>query len=147
MVKSIKGLERTISTLLDNDLATKHNKYEIEHDELEEAPIIELAENKFRVDPDVSVEDLFEYLKIEHLPETTYPSVGGMIYELSETLPEKGTVVKVTAIDDVLNEKNDYVSMIADLTFVVEKVEDNRIQKVLLEVSRREINEKDNKED
>lgn len=117
-----------------------------EHDEFEEAPIAELAENKFRVDPDVSVEDLFEYLKIEHLPETTYPSVGGMIYELSETLPEKGTVVKVTAIDDVLNEKNDYVSMIADLTFTVEKVEDNRIQKVLLEVSRREINEKDNKE-
>ena len=36
MVKSIKGLERTISTLLDNDLATKHDKYEIEHDELEE---------------------------------------------------------------------------------------------------------------
>ncbi len=118
-----------------------------EHDEFEEAPIAELAENKFRVDPDVAVEDLFEYLKIEHLPETTYPSVGGMIYELSETLPEKGTVVKVTAIDDVLNEKNDYVSMIADLTFTVEKVEDNRIQKVLLEVSRREINEKDNKED
>lgn len=36
MVKSIKGLERTISTLLDNDLATKHDKYTIEHDELEE---------------------------------------------------------------------------------------------------------------
>ena len=36
MVKSIKGLERTVSTLLDNDLATKHDKYTIEHDELEE---------------------------------------------------------------------------------------------------------------
>ena len=44
------------------------------------------------------------------------------------------------------NEKNEYVSMIADLTFTVEKVEDNRIQKVLLEVARREINEKDIKE-
>ena len=117
-----------------------------EHDEFEDNPITELAENKFRVDPDVSVEDLFEYLKIEHLPETSYPSVGGIIYELSETLPEKGTTVKVTAVDDVLNEKNEYVSMIADLTFTVEKVEDNRIQKVLLEVERREINEKENKE-
>lgn len=117
-----------------------------EHDEFEDNPITELAENKFRVDPDISVEDLFEYLKIEHLPETSYPSVGGIIYELSETLPEKGTTVKVTAVDDVLNEKNEYVSMIADLTFTVEKVEDNRIQKVLLEVERREINEKDNKD-
>lgn len=118
-----------------------------EHDEAEDTPITKLAENKFRVDPDIAVEDLFEYLKIEHLPETTYPSVGGIIYELSETLPEKGTVVKITAIDDVLNEKNEYVSMIADLTFTVEKVEDNRIQKVLLEVARREELERDSKED
>lgn len=117
-----------------------------EHDEAEDAPIIKMSENKFRVDPDVSVEDLFEFLQIEHLPETNYPSVGGIIYELSETLPEKGTVVKVTAVDDVLNEKNDYVSMIADLTFTVEKVEDNRIQKVVLTVERRELSEKEAKE-
>lgn len=118
-----------------------------EHDEAEDAPIIKISDDKFRVDPDIAVEDLFEFLKIEHLPETTYPSVGGIIYELSETLPEKGTVVKITAIDDVLNEKNEYVSMIADLTFTVEKVEDNRIQKVLLEVARREELERDSKED
>ena len=92
------------------------------------------------------IEDLFEYLKIEHLPETSYSSVGGIIYELSETLPEKGTVVEVTAVDDVLNEKNEYVSMIADLTFTVEKVEDNRIQKVLLTVERKEMTEKEVKE-
>lgn len=36
MVKSIKGLEETIGTLLDNDLATEHEKYEFEHDEIEE---------------------------------------------------------------------------------------------------------------
>ena len=35
MVKSIKKLESTIGTLLDNDLATKHDKYEFEHDEIE----------------------------------------------------------------------------------------------------------------
>lgn len=36
MVKSIKGLENTIGTLLQNDLVTKHGKYEVEHDEIEE---------------------------------------------------------------------------------------------------------------
>lgn len=107
-----------------------------EHDDTEDAPIVELADDKFKVSPDVSIEDLFEYLKIEHLPETNYSSVGGMIYELSESLPEKGTTVKITAIDDVLNEKNEYVSMIADLTFTVEAVEDNRIKKVTLSVKR-----------
>ena len=35
IVKSIKRLENTISTLLNNDLATIHEKYEFEHDEIE----------------------------------------------------------------------------------------------------------------
>lgn len=35
MVKGIRGLENTIGTLLDNNLATKHNKYSFEHDEIE----------------------------------------------------------------------------------------------------------------
>ncbi len=112
-----------------------------EHDEAEELPIQTISENKFRVNPDISIEDLFEYLKIEHLPETRYSSVGGMIYELSENLPEKGTVIKITAIDDVLNEHNDYISMIADLTFTVEEVEDNRIKKITLDIERREVEE------
>ena len=108
-----------------------------EHDDTEEEPIKQISENTYKVASDVSIEDLFEYLEIEHLPETTYPSVGGMVYELADSVPEKGTTVKITAVDDVLNEKNEYVSMIADLTFVVEEVEDDRIKKVILTVERR----------
>lgn len=109
-----------------------------EHDETEDAPVIKLDENKYRVNADISVEDLFDYLQIEHLPETAYPSVGGMIYELADTVPQKGLTVNITAVDDVLNEKNEYISMIADLTFVVDEVEDNRIKQVILTISRRE---------
>ena len=36
IVKSIKGLENTIGTLLENDLSVRHDKYEVEHDEIEE---------------------------------------------------------------------------------------------------------------
>ena len=108
-----------------------------EHDDTEEEPIKQISENEYEVASDVSIEDLFEYLEIEHLPETDYPSVGGMVYELSNTVPEKGITVKITAVDDVLNEKNEYVSMIADLTFGVEEVEDDRIKKVILKVERR----------
>lgn len=109
-----------------------------EHDDTEEVPVLKLAENKYSVKADISVEDLFKILEIEHLPETTYPSVAGMIYELSESVPENGTTVKITAIDDVLNDKNEYISMIADLTFVVDEVEENRIKKVILTIERRE---------
>ena len=35
IVKNIKKLENTIGTLLDNDLVTRHDKYEFEHDEIE----------------------------------------------------------------------------------------------------------------
>ena len=117
-----------------------------EHDDAEDAPIQKVNENKFKIDPGVSIEDLFEYLEIEHLPETKYSNVGGMIYELSETLPEKGTIVEITAVDDVLDEHNNYVSMIADLTFTVEKVEEDRIKKVILEVHRREQASKETEE-
>ena len=109
-----------------------------EHDETEDAQVVKLDENKYRVNADIPVEDLFEYLQIEHLPETKYPSVGGMIYELADSVPKKGLTVNITAIDDVLNEKNEYISMIADLTFVVDEVDDNRIKQVILTISRRE---------
>lgn len=107
-----------------------------EHDEAEQEPIIKLSENKFRIDPDVSVEELFEYLEIEHLPETQYSSVGGMIYELLETLPTVGATVKIQTIDDILNEHNDYESIVADLTFTVEACEDDRITDISLVVER-----------
>ena len=109
-----------------------------EHDDTETVSVLKLAEDKYSVSADISVEMLFEELSIEHLPETKYPSVGGMIYELSEVVPVVGTTVKVTAIDDILNDKNEYISMIADLTFVVEEVEDDRIKKVILTIERRE---------
>lgn len=36
IVNSINGLQNTIGTLLDNDLSIKHEKYDTEHDEIEE---------------------------------------------------------------------------------------------------------------
>lgn len=36
IVKNINGLQNTIGTLLDNDLSVKHEKYDFEHDEIEE---------------------------------------------------------------------------------------------------------------
>ena len=110
-----------------------------EHDADDGLSILKLENNKYRVSPDLSIEELFEYLEIEHLPETKYSSVGGMIYELSETLPKKDTVVSIKVEDDILDEHNNYITIKSNLTFTVEKVEDDRIQKLLLEVKQENI--------
>lgn len=118
-----------------------------EHDEAASEPIKKLSETEYIVDPDVSIEDLYEVLEIEHLPETSYSSVGGMLYELSESVLETNQEFKITAIDDILNEHNDYVQTITNLTFKITKMEDRRITEVKLTLERNgETIEEENKD-
>ena len=77
-------------------------------------------------------------MEIEHLPETNYSSVGGLIYELSESLPQVGTVVNLTVKDDVLDEKNNYVTTTSILTFTVDEMTDDRIERLILVITREE---------
>lgn len=108
-----------------------------EHDDEEvHEPIHQIAENTYILDPDVSVEDLYEHLEIEHLPETNYTSVGGMLYEMCNSVPETGKDIEVVAVDDILNSHNDYVQTITHLNFTITKMEDRRIAEVKLVVSR-----------
>ncbi|MBQ7466969.1 MAG: HlyC/CorC family transporter [Clostridia bacterium] len=115
--------------------------YDEHDDEVITEPIKKTGEDTYIVDPDVSVEDLYDYLEIEHLPETKYSSVGGMVYELLETLPEVGAKVEIIAIDDILNEHNDYEQIKTLLSFKITKTEDNRITELALEVTRQESEE------
>ena len=115
--------------------------YDEHDDEIVTEPIVKTGENTYTLDPDVSVEDLYDYLEIEHLPETKYSSVGGMVYELLETLPEVGAIVTTTAIDDILDEHNNYIQVTAILKFKITKAEDNRITELALEVSKSSDNE------
>lgn len=109
-----------------------------EHDDEEPTPIKQTSENTFTIDPEVTIEDLFKYLEIEHLPETEYSSVGGMIYEMLDSLPEVGKTLEFSAIDDVLDENNDYIHKVANLKFTITAVEDRRIKSVNLIVDREE---------
>ncbi len=109
-----------------------------ETDETEELLIQKIENDKYYVEPELEIEKLFEILEIEHLPETNYSSVGGLIYELSESLPQVGTVVNLTVKDDVLDEKNNYVTTTSVLTFTVDEMTDDRIQRLILVVTREE---------
>ena len=109
-----------------------------EHDDEEptEEPIKKIDENHFRLDPEMPVEDLYDYLEIEHLPETSYSSVGGMLYELSESVPQVGDFITVNAVDDILNEHNNYVQITTTLNFTITKMDERRIVELELEVVR-----------
>lgn len=109
-----------------------------ETDETAELLIQKISENKYYVEPELEIEKLFEILEIEHLPETNYSSVGGLIYELSESLPQVGTVVNLTVKDDVLDEKNNYITTTSTLTFTVDEMSDDRIERLVLDISREE---------
>ena len=123
---------------IENALELLIGKMYDEHTENEKVPIRKIGKNKYDVDPEVSVENLFKFLGIENMPETKYPSVGGMIYGLSESLPQNGTVINVETVDEVLNEKDAYVSITTKLVFTVEKVEDDRIKQITLVVEKNE---------
>lgn len=105
-----------------------------EHDaEEEEVVITKLSENKYELSAEVELEDLFEELEIEHLPDTEYATVGGYLYELSENLPTQNQVVVVNVLDDQLDESSgEYFIKHVRLTFKLILVEHNRIRKVLL---------------
>ena len=109
-----------------------------EHDEEEAAPIKKNGDNSYIIDPDVTIEALFDFLQIEHLPESDYSSVGGMLYQMSDSLPEKGQEFEISAVDDILDENNNYIQKVANLKFTITAVEDRRIKSVNLSVSREE---------
>lgn len=105
-----------------------------EHDMEEEEQVIKkLEDGKYEVDADVELEDLFEELEIEHLPDTEYSSVGGYLYELAENLPTLNQVIVVNVLDDQLDETTgEYFIKHVRLSFKLIDVQHNRIRKVLL---------------
>ena len=77
---------------------------------------------------------MFEYLQIEHLPETQYTKVEGFIFEQLKDVPEQGDVFEYIAIDDVLQEDASIIQKRVMLKFTLSKVEENRIREIILNV-------------
>ena len=104
-----------------------------EHDDEVKELVDKKNDNEYVVDPDMELEDLFEMLEIEHLPETTYTSVGGFLFDLSEELPVQGKVIKYSTIDERVVDGL-YVSVPVEIHFTLTKVEDNRIKEIFVKV-------------
>jgi CBS domain containing-hemolysin-like protein len=106
-----------------------------EHDSTED--IVEFCdkknENEYIVDPDMDLEDLFEMLEIEHVPETEYTSVGGFLFELTEELPVQDKVVVFKTLDERVID-GVYTAVKVEIHFTLIKVEDNRIKEIKVNV-------------
>ena len=104
-----------------------------EHDDEEKELVDKKNDHEYVVDPDMDLKDFFEMLEIEHLPDTTYTSVGGFLFDLSEELPEQGKVIVFKTIDERI-ENGVYVSVLVEIHFTLTKVEDNRIKEIFVKV-------------
>ena len=77
-------------------------------------PIVRQSKNTFLVDGSVTISDLNDETGLD-LPEEEFETVGGLIYDLVGSLPEKGRSI-----------------LYHQVTFVVEQVEGQRIVKIKL---------------
>lgn len=82
----------------------------------EPPPVIELSAGSYMVEGPVTISDLNEQLGLR-IPEDRFETVGGLIYDLVGSLPEKGQIVEYH-----------------NIKFVVHRVEGQRIIKVKLTV-------------
>lgn len=106
-----------------------------EHDEeVVEEDIIQIDDFNYKIAPDTEIAELFEYLNIEHLPETQYTKVDGFIFEQLEDVPEQNAVFEYVAVDDILQEDATIIQRKVKLSFKLTKVEDNRIREIMLNV-------------
>ncbi len=106
-----------------------------EHDEeVVEEDIVKIDDFNYKIAPDTELAELFDYLNIEHLPETQYTKVDGFIFEQLEDVPEQNDVFEYVAVDDILQDDASIIQRKVKLSFKLTRVEDNRIREIMLNV-------------
>lgn len=116
------------------------------YDEYDDAPEMDydfklIEENKYYINPEMSIDDLFDEFSIGKAPETSYRNVGGLVYELCEEPPFKGKIVTY----DTIYEDNDLENPVVkkyQLIFTIDRVIKRRIKALVLEI--KEISDEEN---
>ena len=94
----------------------------------------EVGEHEFNIDADMAIEDLFEKLEIENLPENPYQSVNAFLFGLSEDVPENGKVYEYFTIDEIIDDEGNLTEHRINMIFTVTKLEDHKIEMVNLRI-------------
>ena len=106
-----------------------------EHDDSIVTTISTIEENKHKVNANLSVEELFDYLQIEKMPKNKYSTLSTFLSELMKKVPQEGNVVNYKTVDEIINEDSEFVKKEINLLFKLSKVEKRRIKEVELTVS------------
>lgn len=106
-----------------------------ETDTDEDEPSFEkIGENEYKVDADMSVEDLFEALEIETLPEDPYRPLNTFLFDITEAVPQVGDKIEYKTIDEIIDDEGNLTQNKIKMIFKVTKVEDHRIEMVDLKI-------------
>ena len=106
-----------------------------ETDKDEKEPVFEkVGENEYKIDADVSVEELFERLNIETLPEDPYQPLNSFVFDLSEDVPTLGEKFEYKTIDEVIDDEGNLTRRKIKMIFTVTKLDGHRIEMVNLQI-------------
>ncbi len=117
-----------------------------EHDEVGSTEmLVKQADGTYLADAEIELEELFEKLEIERMPEKSYTSLGAFLFELTENVPREGQTVTFSTIDERVDEDANYYEVKINMVFKLFQVENKRIKKVLIKIEEVEENENENK--
>ncbi len=109
--------------------------YDEHDDETEEETFEKVEEDTYIVDAEYELEKLFDTLNINKLPDTEYNTVGGFVYELSESVAEEGMEYTYTTIEEKPDKNGNYIERAIKIIFKYLEVEDNRAIKIRVTVN------------
>ena len=108
-------------------------------DEHDEVPVTfkEIGENTYEVSGDLEIENLFDYLDFEGEIDTEATTVGGLVQNILERLPEVGDKVEINVVSKVIYDELNSNEGVEHklLSFTVKEIESNRVNTVELVVS------------
>jgi len=108
-----------------------------EHDLIEDEFIQPLKENKYGVNAEIDMEDLFDDLELGNPPESHYSSLSGWLYDMIEDIPEVDD--SYSYVQEIINYNHDEEeSRKILLKFVVKDIKDRRIHYVHLTIEENE---------
>lgn len=105
-----------------------------EHDDSVVNTISKVSENVYRVNAELSVEELFDFLQIEKMPRNKYETLAAFISEISKKIPQQNSVVTYKTEDEQINDESEFVKRQIMLTFKLVRVEKRRIKEVELKI-------------
>ncbi len=105
-----------------------------EHDDVEDDYIRVLSDNKYDINADIDLDDLFEELNLG-IPPTEEKTLGGWLFEQFESIPEvdMSYVMRQTIV--TFNATEDAPPRTVDITFVIREMKERRIKHVHMVVT------------